>query len=48
MLSVIGANRMSADEMAAFVLDGEGKSNGFKRAFNDAFLNAYGFYAMEI
>ena len=48
MLGVIGAKRMSADEMAAFVLDGERESKDFKRVFNHAFLESYGFFAMEI
>lgn len=48
MLGVIGAKRMSADEMAAFVLDGESESKDFKKAFNSAFLESYGFFAMEI
>jgi len=48
MLSVIGAKRMLADEMAAFVLNGERGKIDLSRSLDKDFLESYGFFAMEI
>ena len=48
LLSVIGAKRMLADEMAAFVLNGERGKIDLSKSLDKDFLESYGFFAMEI